>query len=72
MPFYIEGALWYLVLLDAIIYNIMAWTKGKKHDKIYHWVSQHFPLNRFMGFVYFILVLWVGYTLFRMQIILFK
>ena len=72
MPIYAEGILWYLVLLDCIIYNVLCWTKGKWHNKLTHWISQHFPLNKFMGLWYLILVLWLGYTLLRMEIILFQ
>jgi len=68
MATYMEGILWYLVLLDCIIYNVMAWTY-KKHKKQYHWISKWFPLNRFMGFYYLVLVLWTGFTLYRMKIL---
>jgi hypothetical protein len=71
MAFYTEGLLWYLVLIDAIIYNVMAWTQSKKHHKSTHWASEFFPLNRFMGFAYLCLVLWTGFALYRMQLIIF-
>jgi len=68
MAFYTEGLLWYLVLIDSIAYNYNSW---KRKDEGHHWVSPWFPLNRFMGFVYLILVLWTGFTLYRMQLIIF-
>ena len=72
MPFYAEGLLWYIILLDSIIYNILAWTHGKWHKKMTHWVSKYFPIDKGVGLLYIILVLWVGFALLRMQIILFK
>lgn len=71
MNLYAEGILWYLILLDAIIFNVLCWTKGKLHQKVAHWASDYFPLNKFFAIVYLILVLWVGLALLRLQIILF-
>ena len=68
MATYIEGILFYLFLLDCIIYNIMSWTQNK-HNKLNHWASEHFPLNRFMGLIYLILIVWVGFTLYRMKLL---
>lgn len=69
MVLYIEGVIWYLVLLDAMIYNILSWKKTK--DTASHWISGYLPLNPFLGAVYLILVLWLGFTLWRLQIITF-
>ncbi|MBS3123814.1 hypothetical protein J4437_04235 [Candidatus Woesearchaeota archaeon] len=73
MVIYIEGLIWYLFLLDVIIYNFMSW-KGScngscKSVTKSHWLSVHWPLNRFFGLFYFILVLWLGYALYRMQLL---
>ena len=72
MPIYMEGLVWYLLLVDALFYNVMAWMKGKGHQRKTHWVSVYFPLDQFFGFVYLILILWVGLALLRMDIILFR
>lgn len=69
MTLYTEGILWYLVVLDCLAYNIMAWTKGKWHRSENHWLSHQFPLNRFFGLAYLLLLLWVGFTLYRMQLL---
>jgi len=71
MPYYIEGILWYLILLDSIVYNLLCWTKGKWHDKMTHWISAYFPFNKFVGLLYLIMTIWVGFALYRLQIILF-
>jgi len=67
MPTFTEGIIWYLILIDCIIYNCLSWLKGKK--KATHWVSEHLPLNKFMGIVYLLLVLWLGFALYRMKLL---
>lgn len=69
MTLYTEGIVWYLIFIDCIIYNIMAWTKKKWHFRDHHWLSNFFPLHRFWGLFYFILVIWLGYTLYRMELL---
>jgi hypothetical protein len=66
---YTEGIVWYLILLDCIIYNVMSWSKGKLHKKLTHWISGYFPLNRYFAFFYLIITLWLGYTLYRMNLL---
>jgi hypothetical protein len=72
MPIYAEAIFWYLILVDALIYNVLVYSKGKWHKKTAHWVSPWFPFNKFVGLLYLVLVLWVGFALLRLQIILFK
>jgi len=69
MATYIEGIIWYLFLVDCIVYNILVWTKGKLHNKISHWISQHFPLSRIFAIYYLIIILWLGYALYRMNLL---
>ncbi|MBI4980872.1 hypothetical protein HZC30_04935 [Candidatus Woesearchaeota archaeon] len=71
MAIYLEGLLWYLFLLDCLVYNIMCWSKGKWHHQETHWLSDYFPLHRFWGLFYLFLVLWTGFALYRMQLIVF-
>jgi len=68
MPLYVEGILWYLLLIDCLVYNYLSWRQKKGA----HWISDHWPLNQFLGLVYLILVLWLGFALYRMSIILFR
>ncbi|MEK6901815.1 MAG: hypothetical protein AABX37_05705 [Nanoarchaeota archaeon] len=68
MTVYMEGIVWYLVLLDAIIYNLWCWFSQRQT----HWISPHLPLNRFFGVIYGILMLWMGFALWRLQIITFQ
>jgi len=66
-----EGLLWYLVLLDSLVYLALSLTKEKWHHKQSHWLSDHFPLHAFIAFIYLILVLWLGFALYRLQLIVF-
>lgn len=71
MEFYTEGLLWYIFLIDAMMYGIMSFTQGRRHTWEHHWLSGYFPLNRFFSFFYLFLVLWTGFTLYRMGLIVF-
>jgi hypothetical protein len=66
---YVEGILWYLFLLDCLFYNILVLTKGKWHNKLTHWISEHFPLNWLFGIYYLIIILWLGFALYRMELL---
>jgi len=72
MPIYVEGLVWYLLLVDSLYYNFMSWTMGRWHQQKTHWISGYFSLDRFFGVVYLFLILWIGFALFRMDIILFR
>ncbi len=72
MPLYAEGILWYMVVLDCLVYNLMAWTVGKWHNRTTHWISPYVPMNKVLGIIYFLLVVWVGDALLRLNIILFR
>ncbi len=69
MTIYFEGGLWYAFLLDCILYNIMSWGENRWHKYHGHWLSDHFPLNRFFGFFYLFLIIWTGFALYRMQLL---
>ncbi len=71
MAVYVESILWYLFFIDCILYNILSWTKGTKiHKQISHWLSDYFPLNKLYGLLYLFMVIWTGYSLYRLQIVL--
>jgi len=65
---YTEGILWYLFLLDCLIYNFISWTQNQ-HTSTTHWLSSFFPLNRFFGLIYFMLIIWLGFALYRMTLL---
>ena len=68
MPLYTESLIWYLFLLDCLAYNILAWLPKKKKQRT-HWLSDYFPINRFLGVFYFFFILWTGFLLYRMQLL---
>ena len=72
MPLYGEGILWYILLGDCLVYNALCWSKGKWHDKTAHWFSEYVPLNKVLGVLYLFLILWIGSTLWRLDILLFR
>ena len=70
MGIYVEGIIWYLLCLDCLGYNILSWMKGTKiHNQVNHWISDYFPLNRFFGLFYLLMVIWLGFALYRMQVV---
>ena len=72
MTLYAEGILWYIIALDCLIYNILCWTAGKWYNRTTHWVSPYVPINKVLGVIYLLMVVWVGHALLRMNIILFR
>ncbi len=69
MELYGEGILWYLLLIDCVIYNFLSWSQGKWHKKVDHWLTNYFPLNKGVGLFYLFFVAWTGFLLYRMQIV---
>ncbi|HIK02171.1 TPA: hypothetical protein H1008_03595 [archaeon] len=70
-----EAIVYYLFVLDSSIYFVMAFSKGKLHNKVKHWYSKYakyffdFPLNKGVAILYLALVIWVGLSLSRLAII---
>ena len=71
MQFYVEGIWWYVILVDALLYTFLAWSKGRLHTQTTHWLSPYFPLEKSVSIIYLVLVLWVGFALYRLQLIIF-
>ncbi|HDZ60321.1 MAG TPA: hypothetical protein ENH46_01305 [Candidatus Pacearchaeota archaeon] len=66
----IEAVIWYLFLIDSIGANIMAWCCAKWYKKKYKgWMYKHFPAAKGWILSYLILVLWVGYALYRLGVL---
>ena len=73
MVFNLEAILFYIILADSITANILVWFGGKKYNKWYNktfkWWAKRFPATKgWLGW-YLLLVLWIGYTLYRMGIL---
>jgi len=72
MAINIEAIIWHLFVLDSIGANIAVWffpsfTKWykKKMPSLY----KHLPLTKAWALVYLVLVLWVGYVLYRLGVL---
>ena len=48
MTLYTEGILWYLFLVDSLVYFGYAFFLNKKE----HWLSSYFKVNRFFSLFY--------------------
>jgi hypothetical protein len=61
----IEGWIFYLLLIDSIGCNIIAWFYAGWYKKNTKWWAKHFPATKGWCAYYLVLVLWVGYLLYR-------
>jgi hypothetical protein len=68
-----ESVLWYLFLLDSVIYNVIVWLGFKDFKKQYkrnfRIFSRQFPLTKGYAILYLFLVLWVGSALLRLGVV---
>ena len=65
----VEGIIWYILLIDSIGANIMAWFFSKWYKKKSKGVLKHFPATKGWCAWYLILVLWIGYALYRLNLL---
>ena len=65
MELTLEKILWFLVFIDSVSTNIIFWFYPNWYQKKFGSMSKHFPAAKGWGFLYFFLVLWIGYVLFR-------
>lgn len=65
MEYSLEVIVFFILLIDAIGANLLAWSKeGKKWwKKNFRTFSRNFPLERGWTTWYLLLVLWIGYML---------
>ena len=73
MAFNIEAVLWYGFLLDSSIATLVSfccakWYK-KWYKKKYKFFYRQFPVTKGWTISYFVLVLWVGFGLYRLGIL---
>jgi hypothetical protein len=67
----IEAIIWYLVLLDSVIANLIAFCCKAWYRKKFKKFSKYFPLVKGWTLLYLILVLWVGFSLWRLGVLSF-
>ena len=54
----------WLLLLDAVVYNLIAWLGRAWYYEHFHSLSRYLPVTRAWGAAYMALVLWIGYLTF--------
>ena len=72
MVIYAEGIGWYVLILDCLYYNILAWSQRKWHHQTTHWLPPYIPMNKVLGILYLFFTIWLGDALLRLNIILFN
>ena len=65
----IEAIIWYLVLIDSVGANIMTWCCAKWYKKNYKGFYKHFPATKGWALMYLLLVLWIGFALYRLGVL---
>ena len=69
MAISIEAIIFYLVLIDSIGANIIAWFGDKWYNKNFRLFSRYFPATKGWCAFYFILVIWIGSLLYRFGVL---
>jgi len=66
MEISIEEIVFYILLIDSLGANAMAWgTKGKWYRRNFRIFSRNFPLSKGWTSYYLLIVLWIGFMLYR-------
>lgn len=70
MELSIEAIIYYLIVLDALIANIVAWTgvggRIVHSSKVF---SKYLPITKGWTTLYIVLVIWLGCALSRLEVI---
>lgn len=65
----IEAIIYYIILTDSIIANIVSWCCAGWYKKNAKKFYRQFPITKGWCIWYFILVLWIGYGLLRLGVL---
>ncbi len=63
----IEKIVFFLLLVDSIGANLVAWIGEEWYTKHFRWLSRYFPPAEGWALYYLILVLWIGTLVFRVN-----
>jgi len=61
----VEKIIFVLLLIDAIGANLVAWCEEKWYTKHFRWFTKFFPAAKGWALYYLILVLWIGFLIYR-------
>jgi len=68
----IEAIIYYLILIDSIGANIIVWFFAKWYKKnMNKGIVKHFPAAKGWALWYLVLVLWIGYLLYRLGVLVY-
>ena len=67
----LEAIIFYAVLIDALFANLMIWFYPKWYAKKFKSLSRWFPPSKGWCLLYLVLVIWMGCTLYRLNIVTF-
>lgn len=68
----IEAILYYVILIDSIGANVMTWCCSKWYKKnMNKTILKHFPASKGWTLWYLVLVLWIGFGLYRLGVLVY-
>ena len=65
----VEAIIYYIFLADSLMVNFVAYLKPNWYKKTYRNFSKIFPLTKGWCAGYLLLILWLGYGLYRLGIL---
>lgn len=66
-----EAIIFYLLFIDSVGANLVSWFGAKWYIKHFRTLSRFFPPAKGWTELYFVLMLWVGFLLHRMDMLFF-
>jgi len=64
-----EVVIFFVLLIDAVVANIVAWLKPQWYRSRFGIISRYFPVTKGWTTYYLILVLWIGYLLIKFGVL---
>jgi len=64
-----EAIIWYLVLIDSLLSNVIAWFFGGWYKKEFKKWHKILPLTKAWAGWYLLLVIWIGCALYRLGLL---
>jgi len=66
-----EAIVWYLLLVDSVIAIVLSFCCAKWLKKNYKGLWKHFPITKGWSIYYFVLVLIIGWLLYRLRLLMY-
>ncbi|MFC1721242.1 hypothetical protein ACFLY0_01055 [Patescibacteria group bacterium] len=66
MELSIYSIIFYLLLIDSVSANVIAWSGGRAwYAKHFHIIARYLPMAKGWATYYLILVVWIGFILYK-------